>query len=88
MRSQFHSEISQTQIRAIAKSSVISSSFGAIIRALFKIEIHLSASQSMVYAQPKFLKTSELFHIIEFDFSKNSIDSNILSFESKINHFK
>jgi hypothetical protein len=48
LRSQFHSEISQIQIRAIAKSSVISSSFGAIAKALFKIEIHLSGFQSIV----------------------------------------
>jgi hypothetical protein len=67
---------------------VINSSFGAITRALFKIDIHLSVSQSIVYAHHRFLKTSELFHIKLFDFSKNSIESFILSFESKINHFK
>jgi hypothetical protein len=84
----FHSFIFHIQIRAIAKSSVISSSFGAITKALFKIEIHLSVSQTIVYAQPRFLNTSELFHIIEFDFSKKPIASTILSFESNINHFK
>jgi len=87
-KSQFHSETSQIQIKAIAKSSVINSSFGAIIRALFKIDIHLSVSQSIVYAHHRFLKTSELFHIKLLDFSKNSIDSLILSFDNKINHFR
>jgi len=84
----FHSETSQIHIKAIAKSSVINSSFGAITKALFSIAIHLSVSQSIVYAQPRFLNTSELFHIKLFDFSRNSIDSFVLSFESKINHFK
>ncbi|MDR0772067.1 MAG: hypothetical protein LBF15_03310 [Candidatus Peribacteria bacterium] len=86
--SSFHSQIFHIPTKAIAKSSAISSSSGAIAKALFRIEIHLSVCQIIVYAQPRFLRTSTLFQMIEFDFSKYSIASTILSFDSKINHFK
>jgi len=87
-RSPFPSEISQIPIKAIAKSSVINSSSGEITKALLRIVIHLSVFQAIVYAHHRFLKTSELFHIIEFDFSKYFIDSSILSLDKRINHFK
>ncbi|MDP2395991.1 MAG: hypothetical protein Q8M44_03770 [bacterium] len=45
---QFHSFIFHAHIRAIAKSSVIKSSFGDKINALFNIDIHLSEFQIIV----------------------------------------
>jgi len=66
-------------IRAIAKSSDINSSHGAMFNALLRIVIPLTAFPLSVYAQPRFLSTSELFPMSLFDFSKYFIDSRILS---------
>jgi hypothetical protein len=71
--------ICHAHIKAIAKSSVINSSFGDNARALFRIIIHLSEFHIIVYAHHKFLKTSELFESILFDSSRYFIASVILS---------
>jgi hypothetical protein len=76
------------QISAIAKSSVIRSSLGLRFNALFNIDIPLFISQVIVYAHPRFLKTSGLFQVNLFEISKYLIASTILSFESNKNHFK
>lgn len=59
--------------RATPKSSIISISSGAIVRALSRRITHFFTSPVMVYAHPRFLRTSGLFGLLLFDSSRLSI---------------
>jgi hypothetical protein len=52
------------------------------------MKIPFVVSQIVEYAHPRFLKTSALFGIKLFDFSKKLIASVVLLLASSINHFK
>lgn len=84
LRSLFPAEMSPVPIRAIAKSSVMSSSSGEILRALFNIVIPLSCCPDIVYAHHRFLSTSALLPKRALDFSKYDIDSLTLSSHRRI----